>query len=238
MKKLRILITAGPTIEPIDPVRFLSNHSTGKMGYALAKACVKHRHHVTLVTGPTILQAPKGCHVVPVKTAREMHKEVMKVFKETDLVFKVAAVADYRVKHKSSKKIKKTHDSLSIELTKNPDILKDLGKKKKPQQTLVGFAAETHRGVSYARQKLKEKNLDWIVLNEISKRNKGFGSDYNEVTLIANDGKKIKLPTKPKTEVAELILKTVLNIPLEEKNKFSFRHFNPVSIMKALREQL
>lgn len=223
MKKT-ILITAGPTMEPIDPVRYISNHSSGKMGYAIAKACAK-KYKVILITGPTSIQPPRGCHVISVTTAREMRSEVLKHFSKADIIFKVAAVADYRVKKKASKKLKKDKNSLSLELVKNPDILKELGKKKKPHQTLVGFAAETHRGVTYAKKKLKEKNLDWIVLNEISKKNQGFGSSLNEVTLIAADGRKVHIPKTQKTKIAELILKAVTNIEPDPQFKFTFKKF-------------
>ena len=209
MKKPTTLITAGPTIEPIDPIRYITNYSTGKMGYALAKACTRAGHHVILISGPTQLEKPRACEFIPVKTAREMRTAVLKHFPRADLVFKVAAVADYHVKNVAPRKIKKTKNNLTIKLGKNPDILQELGKKKKPHQTLVGFAAETHAGVTYARQKLKEKNLDWIVLNEISKKNVGFGSDKNEVTLIANGGKKIHIRKQSKDKVARLILKVV-----------------------------
>jgi len=235
MKKQHILITAGPTIEPIDPVRYITNYSTGKMGYALAKAAIRMGHDVTLISGPTQLKRPLGCHFYQVKTAREMLKEVKHHFKKMDLVFKVAAVADYRVDHISSKKLKKTRDKLTLKLIKNPDILKELGKIKKLHQTLVGFAAETHKGVTYARKKLKEKNLDWIALNEISKKNVGFGSDKNEVTLISSDGKKIKIPKQEKDDVARFILRTVLKVPLDESHRFDFTKFSVINLFKLLK---
>lgn len=233
MKKT-ILITAGPTLEPIDPVRYISNHSSGKMGYALAKACLR-THHVILITGPTSIQPPLGCQVIRVQTAREMRQAVLKNFAKADIIFKVAAVADYRLKKASSKKLKKEQDTLTLELVKNPDILKELGRKKKPHQTLVGFAAETHKGVTYAKKKLKEKNLDWIVLNEISKKNQGFGSPLNEVTLIAADGRKVHIAKTQKTKIAKLILKAVLQIEPDPQFKFRFKKFKLLKIFSKSR---
>ncbi|MBF0104060.1 MAG: bifunctional phosphopantothenoylcysteine decarboxylase/phosphopantothenate--cysteine ligase CoaBC [Deltaproteobacteria bacterium] len=234
MKTQTILITAGPTIEPIDPMRHITNHSSGKMGYALARACIRAGYRVILISGPTQLKKPGGCLFVPVKTARDMLKEVLCHFPHADICFKVAAVADYRVSKFSSRKIKKTRDRFNLTLIKNPDILKKLGQIKKNSQTLVGFAAETHQGVTYARQKLKEKNLDWIVLNEISKKNVGFGSDLNEVTLISSDGKKIKFQRQKKEELAKQILKTVTKVPVDQTRRFSFTRFNLFSFLGRL----
>ncbi len=234
MQKLNILITAGPTIETIDPVRYISNYSSGKMGYALALACVKAGHHVTLISGPTRLDKPKNLHFIAVDSARQMHEAVLKHFEHSDLVFKVAAVADYRVQNVHHKKIKKSQQTLILKLVKNPDILKDLGQRKRKDQILVGFAAETHSGITYARKKLKEKNLDWIVLNEISKKNIGFGSDLNQVTLIASDGKKIVLPSLPKDQVAKAILNAVLKLPIDLSRSYSFKDFDVISWLKLL----
>ena len=230
LKRKNILITSGPTQEPVDPVRFYSNYSSGKMGYALARVCVKAGHRVTLVSGPTGLPKPSG--FVQVQTAREMFKAVLRFFKKSDIVFKVAAVADYRLKHISPKKIKKTHETMDLTFVKNPDILKHLGHIRRSDQILVGFAAETHKGVEYARKKLKEKNLDWIALNVIDKKNVGFGSDLNEVTLISSDGKKIKIPRQNKDEVAKFILRTVLKVELDESHRFDFKRYSPISFMK------
>ncbi|MBU0506937.1 MAG: bifunctional phosphopantothenoylcysteine decarboxylase/phosphopantothenate--cysteine ligase CoaBC [bacterium] len=235
-KKKKILITAGPTQEAIDPVRFLSNYSSGKMGYALAKECTKAGHSVILVSGPTALSVPKNCRVIEVQTAKQMYTEVLKHFPTSDIVFKVAAVADYHIKNSFRKKIKKSEDTLLLKLVKNPDILHKLGTLKKPHQILVGFAAETHEGVSYARKKLKEKNLDWIALNEISGKNVGFGSDENEVTLIAHDGKKIRIPKQSKEKVAQFILKTVLKVSLDEESRFNFKRFKAISFLKLFRK--
>lgn len=231
MKKT-VLITAGPTIEPIDPIRYITNYSTGKMGYSLARACLRAGHRVILVSGPTQLKRPARCQFIPVKTAREMLEVVLEQFPRADLIFKVAAVADYRIKKVAKKKIKKSQQTLTLELTKNPDILKKLGRLKKPHQTLVGFAAETHQGVTYARKKLQEKNLDWICLNEINKKNVGFGSNLNQITLISSDGQKISLPKLEKDKVAGLILKTVNKVQVDQKQSFDFKRFNLISPLK------
>ena len=235
-KQLTVLITAGPTVEPIDPVRYISNYSSGKMGYAMASACLKAGHKVILVSGPTQIKPPKGCHFLSIKTAREMHQAVMKYFKNADLIFKVAAVADFRVKKTAPKKIKKRENKLSLELVQNIDILKKLGAQKRDDQILVGFAAETHGGVEYARAKLKEKKLDWIVLNEINKKNVGFGSDQNLVTLISSRGEKIDLPALDKAEVARRILKTVLGVEIKSVKPYMFTRFLPLSWMRMWRK--
>ena len=235
MKRQTILITAGPTIEAIDPVRYLSNHSSGKMGYALARTCIRAGHKVILISGPTQLKRPAHCHFIPVTTAKEMLKECLDHFESVDICFKVAAVADYRMSTIAKKKIKKTDQHLTLKLIKNPDILKRLGRLKKKHQTLVGFAAETHEGPKHALKKLKEKNLDWIALNVINKKNTGFGSALNEVTLIANDGQKIKVPKQTKDKVAQVILKTVLKIPLNSKNRFSFNQFKIISLLNIFK---
>lgn len=235
MKKQTILITAGPTIEPIDPVRYITNYSTGKMGYALAKACTRAGHYVILISGPTQLKKPPRCQFISVKTARDMRKAVLEHFPKANLIFKVAAVADYHVKNVAKQKIKKSQNILTIQLNKNPDILKELGKLKKPHQTLVGFAAETHEGVTFAKKKLKEKNLDWIALNEISKKNVGFGSDKNEVTLISSDGKKIKIPKQSKDDVARFILRTVMKVEVDVEHQFDFTKFSAISFLKLFR---
>lgn len=220
-----ILITAGPTIEPIDPIRYISNYSTGKMGYALAEECVRRGYRVILVSGPTQLTPPPKCKFIAVKTAKQMHLAVLDHFAKADLIFKVAAVADYHVLNPAKQKIKKSKKVLTLKLGKNPDILKHLGTIKNPNQILVGFAAETHQGVKYARGKLKEKNLDFICLNVINKKNVGFGSDKNQVTIIASDGRKIDIPKKNKNDVAKIIVNTVLNIHPDEQHRFDFTSF-------------
>jgi phosphopantothenoylcysteine decarboxylase / phosphopantothenate---cysteine ligase len=227
-----VLISAGPTIEPIDPVRFISNHSTGKMGYALAKACIQAGHQVILVSGPTQLDKPEHCKFISVQTAREMEKIMVKHFPKADIIFKVAAVADYRVKKVATKKIKKTSNTLNIPLIKNPDILKRLGKMRKSHQVLVGFAAETHQGVTFAKKKLKEKNLDWIVLNDISGKEVGFASNNNAVVLINREGKKTAIAKQSKFKIAQKILKAVTKIPVQHKQVIDFNKFSAVSWLK------
>lgn len=217
MKKTKktILISAGPTLEAIDPVRFISNRSSGKMGYALAVACRKYGHNVILVSGPTSLKKPNGCHFIAVTTAKEMEKALIKNFSKADMIFKVAAVADYAVKNpaKLKLKIKKNKKELKLTLVKNPDILKKLGKLKKKHQILVGFAAETHDILKHAQKKLKEKNLDWIVVNNVKRKDIGFSTDENEVILISRQGQKIKLRKQNKLKIAEKILKITIPRP-------------------------
>lgn len=205
LKDLPILITAGPTIEAIDPVRFLTNHSSGKMGYSLAEAAKARGARVTLVSGPTHLQPPAGVEFVPVQTAVEMLGAVMDRYDDQQVVIKAAAVADYRPERVSEKKIKKQDDSLTINFVRNPDILLELGKAKK-QQFLVGFAAETNQVVEYAIEKIKKKNLDLIVANDISQEGAGFGSDTNIVLLIDPQERVQPLEKANKSEIANKIL--------------------------------
>lgn len=205
LKDLPILITAGPTIEAIDPVRFLTNHSSGKMGYSLAEAAKARGARVTLVSGPTHLQPPAGVEFVPVQTAVEMLRAVMDRYDDQQVVIKAAAVADYRPERVSEKKIKKQDDSLTINFVRNPDILLELGKAKK-QQFLVGFAAETNQVVEYAIEKIKKKNLDLIVANDISQEGAGFGSDTNIVLLIDPQERVQPLEKANKSEIANKIL--------------------------------
>ncbi|GAB6088305.1 bifunctional phosphopantothenoylcysteine decarboxylase/phosphopantothenate--cysteine ligase CoaBC [Alkaliphilus crotonatoxidans] len=205
LKDLPILITAGPTIEAIDPVRFLTNHSSGKMGYSLAEAAKARGARVTLVSGPTHLQPPAGVEFVPVQTAVEMLGAVMDRYDDQQVVIKAAAVADYRPERVSEKKIKKQDDSLTINFVRNPDILLELGKAKK-QQFLVGFAAETNQVVEYAIEKIKKKNLDLIVANDVSQEGAGFGSDTNIVLLIDPQERVRPLEKANKSEIANKIL--------------------------------
>lgn len=212
MRRKTFLITAGPTQEPIDPVRYLTNHSSGKMGYALAQAAKKLRHHVLLISGPTQLPPPPGIKFISVTTAAQMYQAVMKNFKKADVIIKVAAVADYRVQKVFRKKIKKKSKYLVLKLVQNLDILKELGKKKSKNQILVGFAAETHEALKYAQKKLKEKNCDYLILNNVAKKGIGFGSDKNSVVILSKKGNPISLPPMPKTKLAFRIL-NVLNSP-------------------------
>ncbi len=204
-KKLHFLITAGPTQESLDPVRYLSNHSSGKMGYALAKAALIKGHRVTLISGPTALTPPKKAVTIPVVSALEMFKAVMKTYRSADVIIKVAAVADYRPQTISKQKIKKSKDTLMLKLIKNPDILKTLGKKKKSGQLLVGFAAETHQDLAFGRAKLKEKKCDWIIVNNVGRKDIGFSSENNEVTLLSKNTS-LHLNKMPKQRLANLII--------------------------------
>lgn len=200
-----VLVTAGPTQEPIDPVRIITNHSTGTMGYALAAAAARRGARVTLVSGPTQLDTPPGVTRIDVTTAEEMHAAVQQ-HAGADLVLMAAAVADYTPAAPASSKIKKGEALSSLDLRRTPDILKALGDKKRPGQTLVGFAMETDDGLANARRKLKTKNLDWIALNNLNDEGAGFGPGTNRITLIGRDGTKEALPQMPKQDVAHAIL--------------------------------
>ena len=207
-----VLITASCTREPIDKVRFISNYSSGKMGFALAKIAQARGARVILVTGPNCLPAIKGIKTILIESAEEMKKEVFKYFLEADIIISAAAVADFRPKEFFSGKIKKEKDEkLFIELERTSDILYELGKKKK-NKILVGFAAETENLVDQALKKLKEKELDLIVANDISAKGVGFGSDQNKAKLINNKGVAQELPLMPKSDMAEKILDEILKI--------------------------
>ncbi|AYO30401.1 bifunctional phosphopantothenoylcysteine decarboxylase/phosphopantothenate--cysteine ligase CoaBC [Biomaibacter acetigenes] len=210
LKGRTILITAGPTREPLDPVRFISNHSSGKMGYALARQATLRGAQVVLISGPTNIEPPVGLYkFIPVETALEMEKAVLDNFNQAQVVIKAAAVADFRPKKYNLGKIKKQDGGMVIELVKNPDILQELGQKKQ-QQVLVGFAAETDEPEKNAVDKLKRKNLDFIVLNDITQEGAGFGSDTNIVKIIYRDGRIEVLPRMLKRDVADAILDRVL----------------------------
>lgn len=196
-----VLITAGPTVERIDPVRYLSNDSSGKMGVALAEVARDMGARVTLVHGPLQVPVPDGVTAVPVKSSEEMLREVTSRFEASDLVVKSAAVADYRPKTVHSEKHKKVHGPLTIELEETTDILKSLGEKK-THQVLVGFAAETERLEEHAAAKLKQKNVDYLVANDVSGSDVGFGADDNEVVLFHADGTTHRLPKQSKKALA------------------------------------
>jgi phosphopantothenoylcysteine decarboxylase/phosphopantothenate--cysteine ligase len=204
-----ILITAGPTREEIDPVRYISNHSSGKMGYALARAAWRRGAQVLLISGPTALAKPDGVHVIPVTSAVEMQGEVMARVAECDVVIKAAAVADYRPLVRNSTKIKKKADSVTIELVKNPDILAGLGGMEQ-RPFLVGFAAETDALAENAAKKLKEKNLDMIVANDVSQSDAGFNVDTNRALLFFKDGSSILCGLMSKDQLAGTILDQVV----------------------------
>ena len=200
-----ILVTAGGTREPLDPVRYLGNRSTGKMGFAVAAAAQARGAHVTLVTGPGSLPVPEGVDCVRVETALEMREAVLHAFDAVDAVIKAAAVADYRPKERAGQKIKKQEGGLTLELVRNPDILRELGEKK-THQLLVGFAAETEHVLDYARAKLEKKNLDFIVANDVSRKDAGFSADTNCVTILARDGACTEYPLMGKRQLADVIL--------------------------------
>ncbi|WML27528.1 bifunctional phosphopantothenoylcysteine decarboxylase/phosphopantothenate--cysteine ligase CoaBC [Neobacillus sp. OS1-33] len=200
-----VVVTAGPTREKIDPVRFISNHSTGKMGYALAEEAKKQGAHVVLVSGPVELPAPLGLDMVKVESAEEMYNAVLKYYDTADVVIKTAAVADYRPKITYDHKVKKQAGDSSIELERTKDILLELGKRKK-NQVLVGFAAETENIEEYARKKLTAKNADMIVANNVKAEGAGFGTDTNIVTLFKRSGSVLDLPLMSKSEVAKRII--------------------------------
>ncbi len=204
-----VLVTAGPTREAFDPVRVLTNPSTGTMGYALAEAAARRGARVTLVSGPTALDAPAGVERIDVTTAEEMHQAVL-AHQDADLVLMAAAVADYAPLEPAASKIKKQDGELTIRLRRTPDILAALGRQKRPGQTLVGFAMETDDGPANARRKLAAKNLDWIVLNDLNEAGAGFGTGTNRVTLIHRSGRAEDLPQLPKRAVAEMLLDRIL----------------------------
>jgi phosphopantothenoylcysteine decarboxylase / phosphopantothenate---cysteine ligase len=209
LKGEQLLITAGCTWEALDPVRFISNPSTGKMGFSLARVARRRGAQVTLITGPTYLEAIPGITTIPVTSALEMEKEVLKVFPKASIVIKAAAVSDYRPEERLSQKLKKKEPILHLTLVQNPDILRTLGQKKK-NQFLVGFAAETEDLHNNALQKLQEKNLDMIVANPIGTPDAGFGGDTNQVLFIFPEGKTKSFPVMLKEEVAGLILDTIV----------------------------
>ncbi|MGN1385177.1 MAG: bifunctional phosphopantothenoylcysteine decarboxylase/phosphopantothenate--cysteine ligase CoaBC [Bacillus sp. (in: firmicutes)] len=202
----KVLVTAGPTKERIDPVRFITNHSTGKMGYAIAEEAAKMGADVTLVSGEVQLNPPANVNVIKVRSAQDMYEAVIAEYDKQDLVVKSASVADYRPKLVHDQKMKKKDGDLSIELERTIDILKTLGERKNAQ-VLVGFAAETENVEEYAKQKLEKKNADMIVANNVSVKGAGFGSDTNIVTMFKRDGSKIELPILSKHDVAKEILK-------------------------------
>jgi len=211
LRGLTLLVTAGPTEEPLDPVRYLTNRSSGKMGYALAGAAARRGARVILVSGPTALKPPAGVEFVPVETARQMYEAVMERFDGADVVIKAAAVADYRPTGAAGQKIKKTGATMTVELERNPDILAELGRLKK-SQTLIGFAAETNDLEKHARLKVERKNLDFLVANDVTLSGAGFASDTNIVELFYPDGAVVQLPRMDKLVLAHRILDELLNV--------------------------
>lgn len=209
MQGKRVLVTAGPTQESIDPVRFITNHSTGKMGYAIAKMCMLRGAEVTLVSGPTSIAKPEFVHVVDVVTAKGMYEEVTKRAKDQDIIIKAAAVADYRPKSVSSEKMKKKDDDLAIPMERTDDILKFLGEHKKEHQFLCGFSMETENMLENSRKKLEKKHLDMIVANNLKVEGAGFAEDTNVVTIITGQ-EEVSLGKMTKEETALRILDEIL----------------------------
>ncbi len=211
LKGKKILITAGPTYEAIDPVRFIGNHSSGKMGYAIAESASQLGANVTLISGPVSIQTEDSLiHLVKVTTAQEMYDAVLQSFESCQIAILSAAVSDYRPANVVSQKIKKKEGKLTIQLEKTEDILSSLGKKK-DRQFLVGFALETENELENAKTKLKKKNLDLIVLNSLNDKGAGFGTDTNKVTFITRSNKVIPFEVKSKKEVANDILQHIIN---------------------------
>jgi phosphopantothenoylcysteine decarboxylase/phosphopantothenate--cysteine ligase len=208
-----VLVTAGPTHEPIDPVRFVGNRSSGKMGYAIAEAALRRGARVVLVSGPTALQAPEGVEFVPVETAQQMRDAVMLRFPEVSAVIMTAAVADYRPQAVAEQKIKRTADALTLTLQPNADILAELGARRMPNQVLIGFAAETENIAENARLKLDKKRVDAIVVNDVSAPGIGFGSDRNAGSIITANGT-VPIPETTKAEMAARVLDTLTQLRL------------------------
>lgn len=211
LKGLNILVTAGPTAESIDPVRYITNHSSGKMGYQIAKVCMLRGASVTLVSGPTALAYPPFVDVVPVTTAKDMYEAVTERSSSMDIIIKAAAVADYRPSHVAEDKIKKKDGAMAIELEKTDDILKYLGDHKKEGQFLCGFSMETKDMLENSRKKLKKKNLDLIVANNLKVAGAGFKGDTNVVTLISKD-QETTLPLMSKEEVAYKLMDHIISL--------------------------
>ena len=208
----KILITAGPTYEALDPVRFIGNHSSGKMGIAIAIECANRGAEVTLICGPVSETIPKGLKLIKVNSASQMYEACHHEFASTDIAIMSAAVADYTIKDPAINKIKKTDQQFSIQLERTKDILQSLGAIKKSNQILVGFALETENETENAKLKLKSKNADYIVMNSLNNPGAGFGEDTNKISIFEKSGKEYHFETKTKTEVAKDIINTILNV--------------------------
>ncbi len=211
MPPLRMLITAGPTREPLDPVRFLSNRSSGRMGYALAEAARAAGHRVTLISGPVVLEVPRGVRRLSVETAEEMRRVVLREAKRADLVVMAAAVADYRPVRVAPRKMKKGAAQQVLRLERTPDILAELGRRRRPSQILAGFAAETDHLLLHARAKLRAKNLDFIVANRVGRSDAGFESPNNRATLLDRAGGTRRFPLMTKKQLARRLLAAILS---------------------------
>lgn len=210
-KVIRCLITAGPTREYLDPVRFFSNASSGKMGFALAEKAARLGWQVDLVAGPVSLEAPEGVHLHSVVSADDMLQTTQPLFDQCQVLFMVAAVADYRPVERVDHKMKKTESRISVDLVRTPDILSTLARRKK-DQLVVGFAAETRNLENYATEKLAAKGLDWIVANDISRPGLGMEVDDNEIVLLAASGQRFPFGPAPKPKVAEFILERIQSV--------------------------
>lgn len=214
MDGMKVMITAGPTQEAVDPVRYITNHSSGKMGYSIARVCMLRGADVTLVTGKTALRPPMFVKTVPIVSAKDMYEAVISESDDMDIIIKAAAVADYRPRNVASEKVKKSGDHMSIELERTDDILKYLGEHKREGQFLCGFSMETENMIENSKKKLEKKKLDMIVANNLKVQGAGFGTDTNIVTLITKDTI-AELPIMGKEEVASYLLDKIM----EMKNK-------------------
>lgn len=206
-----ILVTAGPTVEQIDPVRFVSNHSSGKMGYALARSAIRRGARVTLISGPTLLQPPVGARTVQIKSAEEMYEAVLRESPSASIIIKAAAVCDWRPTSMAAEKIKKMERGVPpLELEPTPDILKALGERKTKEQILVGFAAETEKIEENALLKMNSKGLDLIVANDVSSPESGFHVDVNAVKILTSDNHSISVPLMEKDRVADRVMDAIV----------------------------
>lgn len=220
LKNKNILITAGPTQEPIDPVRFISNHSTGKMGYAIADKLAKAGANITLISGQVALKKPdESIQLIKVRSAEEMYQASQTYFDQSDIIILAAAVADYTPAHVADKKIKKKEDTFNIELVKTTDIAKTLGLQKKKNQLMIGFALETDNEIANAKVKIHSKNLDMIVLNSLQDSGAGFGHDTNKISIIKKDETMIEFDLKSKQDVAQDIIDAIVE-DLNQKWEF------------------
>jgi phosphopantothenoylcysteine decarboxylase/phosphopantothenate--cysteine ligase len=208
----KAFVSAGPTYEPIDPVRFIGNHSSGKMGMAIAKELYNRGAEVTLIAGPSNIESVNGMHLIKVTTAEEMYNACTKAFTNSDIGIMAAAVADYTPAKKEKEKIKKTENKIVLDLKQTPDILKKLGEQKKNKQILVGFALETTNEKKNALEKLNKKNADLIVLNSLNDKEAGFGKDTNKITIFEKGGKEFQFEAKSKQEVAKDIVNTIIQL--------------------------
>jgi phosphopantothenoylcysteine decarboxylase/phosphopantothenate--cysteine ligase len=218
-----VIVTAGPTCEDLDPVRYLTNRSSGKMGYAVAEAAARRGARVALVSGPTVLEAPAGVERVDVRTTAEMHRAVQERFKACSIAIFAAAVADYRPAEPHQQKLKRNKEALTIRLEPTPDILASVAREK-GDRLIVGFAAETDHVAENARKKLAAKNADLIVANDVTAEGAGFDHDTNIVTLFSRDGRDVALPKMSKAEVAQRILDEVLRLRAASRGKQAAKH--------------